>query len=82
MLTGVILETNRKCPRWAEFNSGAAPVVAGPAGSPPPPTTNTPNLGFNTPFAPSPLATSTSAQDVEEPAASKPKIKFTIKNRS
>ncbi|KAK0198958.1 TAF1 transcription initiation factor TFIID subunit TAF1 [Armillaria mellea] len=76
------MKTNRKCPRWAEFNSGAAPVVAGPAGSPPPPTTNTPNLGFNTPFAPSPLATSTSAQDVEEPAASKPKIKFTIKNRS
>ncbi|KAK0208865.1 TAF1 transcription initiation factor TFIID subunit TAF1 [Desarmillaria ectypa] len=76
------MKTNRKCPRWAEFNSGAAPVVAGPAGSPPPPTINTPNLGFNTPFAPSPLATSTSAQDVEESAASKPKIKFTIKNRS
>ena len=41
-------ETNRKCPRWAEFNSGAAPTTpsAGAGASPQPPA-NLPNLGFN-----------------------------------
>ena len=28
-------ETNRKCPRWAEFNSGNPPVPAPAAASPP-----------------------------------------------
>ncbi|KAF4623776.1 hypothetical protein D9613_002171 [Agrocybe pediades] len=43
------MKTNRKCPRWAEFNSGAVPATtpsgSGSATSPPP--TNLPNLGFN-----------------------------------
>ncbi|KAF5385168.1 hypothetical protein D9615_001340 [Tricholomella constricta] len=65
------MKTNRKCPRWAEFNSGTAPATPLPSGSatsPPPVTANLPNLGFNRgpsssafgfPAAvPSPLATS------------------------
>ncbi|KAF8807785.1 atypical/TAF1 protein kinase [Phlegmacium glaucopus] len=65
------MKTNRKCPRWAEFNSGTAPTSSTPSGSatsPPPTTANLPNLGFNRgpssaafgfPAAvPSPLATS------------------------
>ncbi|CAA7265965.1 unnamed protein product [Cyclocybe aegerita] len=66
------MKTNRKCPRWAEFNSGSAPLPLTPAGSHPSPqvpSTNLPNLGFNrgpggsTAFGhpaavPSPLATS------------------------
>ncbi|KZT30726.1 TAF1 transcription initiation factor TFIID subunit TAF1 [Neolentinus lepideus HHB14362 ss-1] len=43
------MKTNRKCPRWAEFNSGAPPATpsaASPsAGSPPTP--GLPTLGFN-----------------------------------
>ncbi|GLB35948.1 putative protein of unknown function (DUF3591) [Lyophyllum shimeji] len=65
------MKTNRKCPRWAEFNSGTAPATPLPSGSgtsPPAVTANLPNLGFNRgpstsafgfPAAvPSPLATS------------------------
>ncbi|KAF8167697.1 TAF1 transcription initiation factor TFIID subunit TAF1 [Crassisporium funariophilum] len=65
------MKTNRKCPRWAEFNSGTVPAPPTPSGSatsPPPSTANLPNLGFNrgpstTAFGygaavPSPLATS------------------------
>ncbi|KIK07513.1 hypothetical protein K443DRAFT_129177 [Laccaria amethystina LaAM-08-1] len=66
------MKTNRKCPRWAEFNSGTAPTTLTPSGSatsPPPASANLPpNLGFNrgpsnTSFGfpaavPSPLATS------------------------
>lgn len=66
------MKTNRKCPRWAEFNSGTAPTAPTPSGSatsPPPASATLPsNLGFNrgpsnTPFGfpaavPSPLATS------------------------
>ncbi|EGN91727.1 hypothetical protein SERLA73DRAFT_100192 [Serpula lacrymans var. lacrymans S7.3] len=42
------MKTNRKCPRWAEFNSGTPPVPATPASatSPPPVTPSLPNLGF------------------------------------
>ena len=64
-----IIETNRKCPRWAEFNSSTVPTPSTPSTTSPAPTTaNLPNLGFNrgpstTTFGfpaavPSPLATS------------------------
>jgi transcription initiation factor TFIID subunit 1 len=68
------MKTNRKCPRWLEFNSGdkkastsnaasaSSPPGAGGATSPPPATPGLPSLlSFNnrqTSFAPSPLATS------------------------
>ncbi|KAG5654712.1 hypothetical protein H0H81_007468 [Sphagnurus paluster] len=66
------MKTNRKCPRWAEFNSGTAPATplpAGSAASPPPVSAGLPNLGFNrgpsvasafgfAAAVPSPLATS------------------------
>lgn len=62
------MKTNRKCPRWAEFNSGAAPTTPSGSGATPLPAANLPNLGFNrgpssTAFGhpaavPSPLATS------------------------
>jgi len=62
------MKTNRKCPRWAEFNSGTAPTPSGQSATSPPTTANLPNLGFNRgpsaatfgfPAAvPSPLATS------------------------
>lgn len=65
------MKTNRKCPRWAEFNSGTAPAstpaASGSASSPPPPGTPIPGTaGFNRSGAsfgfqaavPSPLATS------------------------
>ena len=69
LLFFIIIETNRKCPRWAEFNSSTVPTPSTPsAASPPPTTANLPNLGFNRgpsaatfgfPAAvPSPLATS------------------------
>ncbi|KAF8922160.1 hypothetical protein CPB85DRAFT_1266178 [Mucidula mucida] len=75
------MKTNRKCPRWAEFNSGAAPVAStSSATSPPPATANAANIGFNrgpsaAPFAPSPLAASTTAEE----APPKPKLKLTLK---
>jgi hypothetical protein len=86
------VETNRKCPRWAEFNSGTAPVTptpSGPATSPPPTTANLPNLGFNrgpsTSFGfpaavPSPLATSPPmfAQE-DDVLGAAPKLKLTLK---
>ncbi|KAI0034145.1 hypothetical protein K488DRAFT_84237 [Vararia minispora EC-137] len=68
------MKTNRKCPRWAEFNSGnppptpltasgAAAAAAASATSPPPPITpGLQNLGFGASFGhpavSSPLATS------------------------
>ncbi|KDR85407.1 hypothetical protein GALMADRAFT_234262 [Galerina marginata CBS 339.88] len=88
------MKTNRKCPRWAEFNSGAAPAASGSASSPAPPA-NLPNLGFNRgpsaavfghPAAvPSPLATSPPMSAMDDdiipatPSASGPKIKLTLK---
>ncbi|KIK94115.1 hypothetical protein PAXRUDRAFT_828325 [Paxillus rubicundulus Ve08.2h10] len=73
------MKTNRKCPRWAEFNSGAPPVPATPASaaSPPPMTPNAPSLsGFNRPSqnasfsfgvaVPSPLATSPPVSAMED----------------
>ncbi|KAF8224254.1 atypical/TAF1 protein kinase [Tricholoma matsutake] len=87
------MKTNRKCPRWAEFNSGTAPVTPTPSGSatsPPPTTGNLPNLGFNRgpsnasfgfPAAvPSPLATSPPMSAQEDDAlAPAPKLKLTLK---
>ncbi|KAL0951477.1 hypothetical protein HGRIS_008165 [Hohenbuehelia grisea] len=88
------MKTNRKCPRWAEFNSGAAPVPVTPsAASPPLGTPNLPNLGFNRgpsasfgfPAAvPSPLATSPPVLGEGDgppptPSGSGPKIKLTLK---
>ncbi|THV07607.1 hypothetical protein K435DRAFT_709654 [Dendrothele bispora CBS 962.96] len=80
------MKTNRKCPRWAEFNSGAPPPGPGPASasSPPPPTTASGNFGFRGPTTASssfgfptavssPLATSppiTTGGDYENPVAS------------
>ncbi|KAJ6575353.1 TAF1 transcription initiation factor TFIID subunit TAF1 [Mycena capillaripes] len=64
------MKTNRKCPRWAEFNTPGPSTPTGSAASPAPlpGTPNLPNLGFNRgalnptfgfPAAvPSPLATS------------------------
>ncbi|PFH54856.1 hypothetical protein AMATHDRAFT_134293 [Amanita thiersii Skay4041] len=76
------MKTNRKCPRWAEFNSGTAPVPPTPsssATSPPPVGSGLGSLGFNRPggsafgfptAVPSPLATSppVSALDEDTPA--------------
>jgi len=88
------MKTNRKCPRWAEFNSGTAPATASGSAPTPQPAANLPNLGFNRgpsagafghPAAvPSPLATSPpmSAMAMEDditPSASGPKIKLTLK---
>ncbi|KAF9229061.1 TAF1 transcription initiation factor TFIID subunit TAF1 [Gyrodon lividus] len=79
------MKTNRKCPRWAEFNSGAPPISAtsASASSPPPMTPSAPGLsGFNRPSqnasfgfgaaVPSPLATSppVSAMEDAEPSPS------------
>lgn len=78
-------ETNRKCPRWEEFNSGAAPgPSAAPAASPsatsPP---GTPSIGFNRSFglssATSPLATSPPmTPGFDDTPSSAPKIKLNL----
>ncbi|KAG9314188.1 TAF1 transcription initiation factor TFIID subunit TAF1 [Chiua virens] len=72
------MKTNRKCPRWAEFNSGAPPVPATPSAASPPPTTPGPSsfggfgkpsqnasFGFNA-AVPSPLATSPPLSAMED----------------
>jgi len=85
-------ETNRKCPRWAEFNSGTVPVASASATSPPPMTPSMSSLsgfnrsGFGAPV-PSPLATSPPVSAMEDidsmmpptPSGSAPKIKLTLK---
>src|ERR1700677_5146059 len=64
-----LTEMSRKCPRWAEFNSGAQPpatptpaaaAASGSAGSPPPltPSLSSLGLGQSSLHVPSPLATS------------------------
>ncbi|KAF8973618.1 TAF1 transcription initiation factor TFIID subunit TAF1 [Flammula alnicola] len=89
------MKTNRKCPRWAEFNSGAIPATPSGAASSPQAPANMPNLGFNrgpsaTAFGhpvavPSPLATSPPMSAMDDdiipatPSASGPKIKLTLK---
>ncbi|KIY67523.1 TAF1 transcription initiation factor TFIID subunit TAF1 [Cylindrobasidium torrendii FP15055 ss-10] len=73
------MKTNRKCPRWEEFNSGAAPIATPSTSSgQPAATVNAPNLGFtHAPFSPSPLGAMPAASPTEEPA--KPAIKLTLK---
>ncbi|KAG6866058.1 hypothetical protein C0991_009155 [Blastosporella zonata] len=88
------MKTNRKCPRWAEFNSGTAPATpqaSGNAASPPPAAGGLPSLGFKTasfghPAAvPSPLAMSPPMSGMDEdavpptPSGVNPKIKLTLK---
>jgi len=89
------MKTNRKCPRWAEFNSGTTPAAPSSSATSPPPTTpNLPNLGFNRgpstssfgfPAAvPSPLATSPPMSGMVDEAgspnnSSAPKLKLTLK---
>ncbi|KAF8445744.1 TAF1 transcription initiation factor TFIID subunit TAF1 [Boletus edulis BED1] len=72
------MKTNRKCPRWAEFNSGAPPVPVTPSGTSPPPMTPSASSfsGFNKPSqnasfnfnaaVPSPLATSPPVSAMED----------------
>jgi len=71
------MKTNRKCPRWAEFNSGTAPAPATPTSvtSPPPNSAGMSSLsgfnrasgtlGFGAPV-PSPLATSPPVSAMED----------------
>ncbi|KAG6911599.1 hypothetical protein DXG01_011902 [Tephrocybe rancida] len=88
------MKTNRKCPRWAEFNSGTAPATpqaSGSATSPPPVAAGLPSLGFKSstfghPAAvPSPLAMSPPLSNMDEdavpptPSGLNPKIKLTLK---
>ncbi|KAI0275330.1 atypical/TAF1 protein kinase [Gloeopeniophorella convolvens] len=89
------MKTNRKCPRWAEFNSGTAPAAASTpataasgsatvgAGSPPP---LTPSLSSSLGLVqsaslhvPSPLATSPPVVAAPDDTLSAPKIKLTLK---
>jgi hypothetical protein len=77
LVTPFLIETNRKCPRWAEFNSGTAPVPATPTSvtSPPPNSAGMSSLsgfnrangalGFGAPV-PSPLATSPPVSAMED----------------
>lgn len=87
-----LAETNRKCPRWAEFNSGAQPpatptpaaaAASGSAGSPPPLTpslSNSLGLGQSSSLhVPSPLATSPPVIAASDETPSAPKIKLTLK---
>ncbi|KAN0134297.1 Protein of unknown function (DUF3591) domain containing protein [Lactarius tabidus] len=85
------MKTNRKCPRWAEFNSGAQPpatptpagaAASGSAGSPPPLTpslSNSLGLGQSSLHVPSPLATSPPVIAAPDETPSAPKIKLTLK---
>jgi len=44
------MKTNRKCPKWAEYNGGAPPTIT-PSGASPP---QTPSLGGNLSFTKGP----------------------------
>ena len=82
-------ETNRKCPRWAEFNSGTQPpatptaTASGSAGSPPPLTpslSNSLGLGqISSLHVPSPLATTPPVVAALDDVPTAPKIKLTLK---
>lgn len=85
-------ETNRKCPRWAEFNSGTQPPATptqaagsalGSAASPPPLTPSLSNsLGLGQSgllHVPSPLATTPPVIAAPDDTPSAPKIKLTLK---
>ncbi|TFK99774.1 hypothetical protein BDV98DRAFT_510326 [Pterulicium gracile] len=85
------MKTNRKCPRWAEFNSGNPPLPptpssAGPAGSPvpsgmPPVIAASGSSGYGFPAVSSPLATSPpiGGEDAGGASSSGPKIKLSLK---
>ncbi|KAH9964216.1 TAF1 transcription initiation factor TFIID subunit TAF1 [Russula dissimulans] len=86
------MKTNRKCPRWAEFNSGTQPPAtptpvtasaAGSASSPPPLTASLSNslgLGQSSSLhVPSPLATSPPVVAASDDTPSAPKLKLTLK---
>ncbi|KAH9081544.1 TAF1 transcription initiation factor TFIID subunit TAF1 [Lactarius deliciosus] len=81
------MKTNRKCPRWAEFNSGAQPPAtptptAAAAGSPPPLTpslSSSLGLGQSSLHVPSPLATSPPVIAASDETPTAPKIKLTLK---
>jgi len=85
-------ETNRKCPRWAEFNSGTQPPAtptqaagsaSGSAASPPPlapSLSNSLGLGQSSSLhVPSPLATTPPVIAAPDDTPSAPKIKLTLK---
>ncbi|KAI9461181.1 atypical/TAF1 protein kinase [Russula earlei] len=86
------MKTNRKCPRWAEFNSGTQPPATptqatasgtGSAASPPPLTSSLSNslgLGQSSSLhVPSPLATSPPVVAAPDDVPAAPKIKLTLK---
>ncbi|KAH9065639.1 TAF1 transcription initiation factor TFIID subunit TAF1 [Lactarius vividus] len=81
------MKTNRKCPRWAEFNSGTQPPAtptpaAAAAGSPPPLTpslSSSLGLGQSSLHVPSPLATSPPVIAASDETPTAPKIKLTLK---
>ncbi|KAF8481830.1 TAF1 transcription initiation factor TFIID subunit TAF1 [Russula ochroleuca] len=86
------MKTNRKCPRWAEFNSATQPPAtptpvtasaSGSAGSPPPLTpslSNSLGLGQSSSLhVPSPLATSPPVIAAAGDVPTAPKIKLTLK---
>ncbi|EJT99982.1 hypothetical protein DACRYDRAFT_117598 [Dacryopinax primogenitus] len=87
------MKTNRKCPRYAEFNP--VPTTATPIAASPPaahaafPSFSTPGLArqasaFGFPNVSSPLATSPPLvrDHAESPGARPPKLKITIKNKT
>ncbi|KAJ3769359.1 TAF1 transcription initiation factor TFIID subunit TAF1 [Lentinula raphanica] len=86
------MKTNRKCPRWEEFNSGtpgAGPSATSPSATSPPGTPSQSNIGFSRgpafaqPAATSPLATSPPVTVYDEPASSSaPKIKLNLGKKS
>ncbi|KAJ3998572.1 TAF1 transcription initiation factor TFIID subunit TAF1 [Lentinula boryana] len=88
------MKTNRKCPRWEEFNSGAAPTPGPSAMSPsatsPPGTPSQSNIGFSRgptfghSAATSPLANSPPVTVYDEAAStsSAPKIKLNLGKKS
>ncbi|KAF8273979.1 hypothetical protein EI94DRAFT_1714431 [Lactarius quietus] len=73
------MKTNRKCPRWAEFNSGAQPAAT-PTPAAAAALSNSLGLGqSNLLHVPSPLATSPPVIAAADETPSAPKIKLTLK---
>ncbi|CAK5280614.1 unnamed protein product [Mycena citricolor] len=78
------MKTNRKCPRWAEFNTAGPATPQGSAAVPPAmpgtPFARNPTFGFSV-AVPSPLATSSTvpATPSQDAAPAVPKIKLTLK---
>ncbi|KAI0257021.1 hypothetical protein BJV78DRAFT_1357186 [Lactifluus subvellereus] len=91
-VTQFLSETNRKCPRWAEFNTGVQPPATptpaagsapGSAATPPPLTPSlSSSLGLGQSgllHVPSPLATSPPVVAAPDEVPTAPKIKLTLK---